>query len=222
MKRFWLILAALLGLAATAVPASADMQYTLNCSTAPCTVSGNYGTVTLHQDAGNTTTVRVTVQLATGNTFASTGSGYAIAWDIAGDPSLTSVDVNSTLTPNSDNFDVKSFASGGNYKAAPFTQGTNGNGFNYAIEYTGPNNGSDNKLVFDVTLSTGLAITDFVKNPNYRFAADISGPCSPTCNVASNGGGTPVPEPGTWTMSIAGLMGLALVMLQRRRKLARA
>lgn len=231
MNRIGLILATFLGLAATAVPASADLQYTLNCGSAPCTVTGNYGTVTLHQDALNTTKVTVTVQLAAGEHFANTGAGYAIAWDITtptsspnADPSLTSVVINSALTPNSGNFAVQSFASGKSYKASPFTSGGNGDKFNYAIDYTGPNNGTDNKLVFDVTLSTGLAIENFVKNPNYRFAVDISGgPCSPTCNVASNGGGTKVPEPGTWTLSIAGLAGLTgLMMRQRRRKLARA
>jgi MYXO-CTERM domain-containing protein len=40
--------------------------------------------------------------------------------------------------------------------------------------------------------------------------------------VASNTAGVKVPEPGTWTLSIAGMAGLAgLVMLQRRRKWAR-
>jgi len=231
MKHFWIAAAALLGLAATVVPASADIQYVLNCSAAPCSVSGNYGTVTLHQDVGNTTTVRVTVQLAGSEHFANTGAGYAIVWDITtatssptADPSLTSVSVVGAQTPNSGNFSVQTFTTGQSYKASPFTSGANGLGFNYAIDYTGPNNGTDNKLVFDVTLSTGLAITDFTKNPNYRFAVDISGgPCNPTCNVASNGGGTQVPEPGTVTMSIAGLMGLVgFAVLQRRRKTAKA
>src|ERR1044071_491756 len=47
MKQFWLILTVFLGLASTAVPASADIQWTLSCSAAPCTGSNanhNYGT----------------------------------------------------------------------------------------------------------------------------------------------------------------------------------
>jgi hypothetical protein len=221
MKRLGLILAALLGLAAQAVPASADMVYTLNCNAAPCAnPNQNYGTVTLQ--TVSSTQVRVTVDLAApgavaGETFATSGAGYAIAWDVTGDPSLTSVTINA-LTPNPSHFSVLSFASGGDYKAAPFTSGANGNGFNYAIDHT---SGTDTKLVFDVTLGTGLVLTNFIKNPNYFFAADISIQGN-TFNVASNRTPLTVPEPGSLTLSIAGLAGLTgLIMLQRRRKLVR-
>ena len=222
MMRLGLILAVLLGLAIQAVPASADMVYTLNCNAAPCVnPNGNYGSVTL--STISSTVVRVTVDLTTAavtETFANSGAGYAIAWDITTstktDPSLDNVAINA-LTPNPGNFAVQSFASGGNYKAAPFTSGANGNGFNYAINYTGAT-GTDNKLVFDVTLGTGLILDNFVTNPNYRFASDISIQGN-TFNVASNGGGTRVPEPQTWLMLLAGL--LFLPMLQRRLKLAR-
>jgi len=223
MKRFWFVLAALLGLAVQAVPASADMVYTLNCNGAPCTggaAGHNYGTVTLQ--TVSSTKVRVIVDLAApgaaaNEKFASSAAGYAIAWDITGDPALTNVTINSA-TPNASHFSVQSFAAGGNYKASPFTSGANGNGFNYAIDHT---SGTDTKLVFDVTLSTGLALGNFIKNPNYFFAVDIS-ISGNTFNVAANQPGVKVPEPGTWTLSIAGMAGLAgLVMLQRRRKWAR-
>ena len=221
MRRFWFILAALAGLAVQAVPASADLVYTLNCNAAPCNVSGNYGTVTLSTISSST--VRVAVDLAAtgavpGETFANSSAGYAITWDITGDPSLNSVSVVSALTPHSGSFSPQNFTSGQGYKASPFTSGTNGNDFNYAIEYGGAT-GTDNKLVFDVTLNTGLVLTDFIKNPNYRFAVDIAINGN-TFNVASNGPGVQMPEPKTWLLLLAGLA--LLPVLQRRRKPIRA
>ena len=240
MKKFWLILVAFVGLAATAVPASADLQYTLNCKVSPCSgaaANNNFGTVTLHQTASNKVTV--TVQLVVGqDKFAGTGAGYAINWDLAGvtgaNPirSVTGISV----ATNPGNFAVKgfNFAAAGykRYKASPFTGGSCGKDtascFEYAIDY-GPNGstGNDTKLVFDVTTSSALALTDFIANPaGFRFAADIStvpGGCTGACTfvVASNGAGaTVVPEPQTWLLVIAGLIGLPL--LQRRRKPARA
>jgi MYXO-CTERM domain-containing protein len=225
MKRFWFVLAALLGLAVQAVPASADMVYTLNCNDAPC-VGGaaghNYGTVTLQ--TVSSTQVRVIVDLAApgavaNERFASSAAGYAIAWDIAGDPALTNVTINTAGTPNPSHFAVQPFGANNTYKASPFTSGSNGKDFNYAIDHT---SGADTKLVFDVTLSTGLTLGSFVNNNNYFFAVDISINGN-TFNVAANQPGVKVPEPQTWTLSIAGMAGLAgLVMLRRRRKEARA
>jgi hypothetical protein len=218
-------------LAVTVLPASADVTYTLGCAADPCTTVANYGSVTLHQTSS--TTVTVTVDLTTASateTFAGTGAGYAIAWNVTGDPTLSAVNITSS---NAANFTVQNFdpsdhsAPGPNYqryKATPFTGGScswnNANCFMYAIDYNiNGSGGTDNKLVFDVTLSSGLAIADFIGNAvGYLFAVDVSGagPCSPTCNVAVK-----VPEPQTWLMFLAGLAGLTLLAL-RRRKLARA
>ena len=230
MKRFWLILAASLGLAATALPASADVTYTLNCGANPCSTTGNYGSVTLHQTSASTVTVTVDLTTAaTTETFAGTGAGYAITWNITSDPTLSAVNITSA---NAANFTVQDFDPSDHsppapnyqrYKASPFTGGSCS--FNdascqmYAIDYNiNGSGGSDNKLVFDVTLSSGLSIANFIANSaGYLFTVDISGgPCSPTCNVAAK-----VPEPATWLMFFAGLAGLTF-MMQRRRKLARA
>ena len=68
MKQFWLILSVFLGLASTAVPASADIQWTLNCSDTPCTGSNannNFGTVVAKQiGTGSAAYVEVTITLA--------------------------------------------------------------------------------------------------------------------------------------------------------------
>jgi hypothetical protein len=218
MKQFWLALVAVLGLAATSVPASADLQYTLNVDSAGGTITGghNFGTVTLHQTSANV--VKVTVQLNTaiaGMGFANTGAGYAIAWDMKnGVPNSVAFDAS-----NVNNADYSIQPLNGSYKASPFTSGGNGSKYNYAIDYEAAN-GSDTKLVFDVTRSSGLALTDFIGNPNYRFAVDIITTANATRDVATYGDGVTVPEPRTWLLFIAGLV--VLPVLQRRRKLVRA
>lgn len=233
MKRIWLILAAFLGLAAMAVPASADVVYTLNCSSVACGTTGNYGTVTLAQlGSGSTQHVQVTVLLSP-NEFAGTGAGFAINWGVTGNPSLTTAITcvfnavtcpTGTVNTAGQVYDPSHFAvmdstaSGNTYKASPF-----GSNWMYAIEYlvNGGKNSNDNKLVFDISKSTGaFLIGDFAPIDGFMFAVDIfGGPCDPTCVVASK----KIPEPQTWLLFFAGLAGLTgLVMLRRRRQLARA
>ena len=214
MKRFGFVLAVLLGLAVQAVPASADLVYTLDVDS-DFSTGHDFGTVTLHQALGNTTTVTVTVQLNTsiaGMGFANSSAGYAIAWDLNGGvPDLIAIN---PATPSPGSFAVATTSGSylGDYKGSPFTSGSNGNGFNYAINYTGVT-GAENNLVFDVTRSAGLVLGDFIGNPNYRFAVDIITTAGGTRNVA-------VPEPQTWALFFfAGLIGLTV--LQRCRRLAK-
>jgi hypothetical protein len=233
MRRFWIILVALLGLGATALPASADITYVLNCGGTPCPAnSNNYGTVTLHQlgtgVAGSSSNiVEVTVNLITaGNNFAGTGAGYAINWNITGNPSLTTSLVSTGAGHplpaggiyNTSHFTIQdSTASGHTYKASPF-----GFSWMYAIDYNqnGGNSTNDNYLIFDVTKTNGLLIGNFAAIDGFYFAVDMfGGPCGPTCVVASNK--TTVPEPGTVLMILAGL-GSLFMLHQRRRKLVRA
>jgi hypothetical protein len=233
MKRLGLIFAAFLGLAIQAVPASADIVYTLACNSVACGSPTNYGTVTLHQlgsgiagDASNH--VEVTVDLLTaGNHFAGSGAGYAITWNITGNPDLTTGLI-ATGTPGhptlpGEIYSTSHFAiqdntdPGGTYKASPFGN----NAWQYAIDYTpnGGGTGDDNRLIFDVTKATGLLLSDFAPTTaGFMFAVDIfKSPNGPTFVVAAK-----VPEPQTWLLFMAGLAGLtALVMLQRRRKGAR-
>jgi MYXO-CTERM domain-containing protein len=227
MRHLWFILTAFLGLALQAVPASAALTYTLNCSTKMCTGSGgnnNFGTVGLTQGASGD--VVVTVTLAANETFANLSSGYAILWNITGNPGLT-------ITPqgsNAGDFAVQNNGNPNLYLASPFGHNNNNcsganatSCFDYAVARNNIS-GSDTQLVFDVTSSAGLVLSNFDgTSEGFAFAAMIyqSGNNTPFY-VASNG--TPVPEPQTWTMSIAGLAGLAgLLMLQRRRRrLARA
>ena len=232
MKRFGIVLAALFGLAATSVPASADMVFKLNQGGGAFDTDGTvYGTVNLHQKSSDTVTV--TVKLNNGATFAGTGAGYAINWNIGTSdpaPQITVTLANSSTGYNKNNFELENYnpssASYNKYKASPFTGGscgkTTASCFDYAIDYI-PNGstGDDYKLVFDVTKTGGLLLTDFGSNTkdgkHYYFAADIFFDCE-TGNVASLGG-KKVPEPGTLMLSFMGLAGLGYA---RRRKLARA
>lgn len=233
MKRIWMALAIFAGVAAQALPASAALVYTLNCNTVACGTSSNYGTVTLKQLGTGTVVdpyhVEVTVDLsAANNNFAGTGAGYAINWNITGNPDLTTnlIATNAThpLLPgqiyNTSHFDVKNATNPGfNYNASPF-----GNSWMYAIDYnvSGGRNTNDNKLIFDVAKTGGLLLNNFAATADgFTFAVDIfSGAAGRTFVVASNGDPITVPEPMTWLLFLSGLVGLTL--LQRRRKLARA
>jgi MYXO-CTERM domain-containing protein len=249
MRLFWLILASFLGLAATALPASAALQYTLDCSgrtgSVNCSGSQNYGTVTLVQHGSGTALdpyyVTVNVTLAPNEVFAD-ASGYPIAWNIKNNPTLSSVTVTSSNSSffTVQNFDPSTHNAQNNpykrYKATPFTGGNcaynTASCFDYAIAGTwGGTSHHETSLVFDVKKAGGLLISDFdaTTSGGYFFSVDI-GICKTTngvttCNDTFTVGSddcspTTVPEPGTWMMAIAGL-GL-LTMAQRRRKQSRA
>lgn len=232
MKRILAAMAVFLGAAVQAVPASADSVYTLNCDSVACSSPGNYGSVTLHQlgtgvagDASNV--VEVTVNLINVmNDFAGTGAGFAINWNITGNPNLTThVDAHDAANdplPSGATYDPTNFAiqdstaKNNTYKASPF-----GDNWMYAIEYTvnGGRNSNDNYLIFDVTKASGLLISDFAAINGFLFAVDIFSengtPCN-TCVVAAK-----VAEPGTAPLMIVAALGM-LFLVQRRRKTVRA
>lgn len=236
MKRLWLVLTVFLGLASTAVPASAALVFTLNCDKNGC--ANNYGTVTLNQVGAGTVAnpyhVEVEVNLiAANNHFAGTGAGYAINWNITGNPSLTTnliATAPASAHPpvagqiySTTHFHIEdNTVTGKTYKASPFSDN-----WMYAIDYNQSGGGvtDDNRLLFDVKKTTGnLLLSNFTTTDGVYFAVDIYNTATgKTFVVAANDPGITVPEPGTWTVSMAGLAGLAgLMMLQRRRKLARA
>ena len=244
MKQFWLSLAVFLGLASTAVPASADIQWTLGCSDSPCTGSNanhNYGTVTAVQiGTGVNAKVEVTIKLAANNYFMATGSHSGIAWDMSVIPGAITVLTQDPPPPGVVHSDASKFttqALNGSYDDQPFTSGGNGN-FNYAItpNASGASSATETSIVFDLTKTGGLTLSDTLFGHNaggYYWAVDIGQDChvpagKTTLKCASTGvvaANDPVrvPEPGSWTMSIAGLAGLTgLMVLRRRRKLVRA
>jgi hypothetical protein len=236
MKRIWLILAAVLGLAATSIPASADIQYTLNCSADPCTggnAGHNYGSVTLKQLGSGTVAdpyhVQVTVALAAGEVFLTTGSHSGFVWNLQGSHTLQSITITSATASLFNNPSLTA----GSHADSPFTSGGLGN-FEYAIsnKNTAGSGGISGSLIFDIKQSGGLLLTDSLFNANaggYFFVADIGQGCtfsSDKWNCASTGSvasNKRIPEPGTMGLSIVALAGLTgLVMLRRRRQLVRA
>jgi hypothetical protein len=215
MKRFWLILATALGLATQAVPASAGVQYTLNCTTVACTGagSGNYGSVTLTDIGGGS--INVSVSLSSGYQFGANNTN-ALLWNGLTADTLVVSNVTSGFGPIGNNANAS-------YAASPFTTATQL--FDYKIQRSN-SSGAPTALSFDVSKTGGLTLANFATGNDggvYYFASQIRTTSSSTLfYVAANQAGIAVPEPGTLTMSIAGLMGLVgFAMLQRRRKLAR-
>ncbi|HWU55050.1 MAG TPA: PEP-CTERM sorting domain-containing protein [Rhizomicrobium sp.] len=231
MKRFWLILAAFLGLAATAAPASADIVYTLSNGGSILPSPGNYGTVTVSQFAADT--IRVKIDLLPTERLLSTGSHDGIVFSLSGSPDLTSITVASA---NAGLFTVQPFTtSPPKYSDSPFL-----GPFEYAISWNGngASNATETSITFDLKFGSNMLLSPslFQLTSGTYFAVDIGTGCSSETNnkgetktscaatgaVASDPP-TKVPEPGTVSLSIAGLMGVAgLVMLQRRRKQAGA
>ena len=219
MKRVWLIFAAILGLAATAMPASADIQYTLNCSGSAANCTGananfNFGTVTLSTPNG-LTSVHVVVQLANGYSFGNTNNQDSFYWN-------TTASGNQTLSNLTSTFDSNGSQANGSYAAGSYFS-TGGQNFDFFVERDN-NNVLPTSLSFDVTRTGGLTLANFATGNDggvYYFAAQIRTAASSTMFwVASNKAGVRVPEPATWLMFFAAMAGLTL--LYRRRKLVRA
>lgn len=219
MKRFWLILAAMLGLAVQAVPASADVVYTLNCSGSAANCSGananfNFGTVTLSTpSAGN---VHVVVQLAGTNRFSASNNTDSFYWNTSASGNQIISNLTSTFDSNGSQSNASSGLDAGSY----FNTGS----FDFFVERDN-SGGTPQSLSFDVTRSGGLALADFANGNGssgvFYFAAQIRTTASSTLFwVASNKAGVTVPEPATWMLFFAVMAGLT--MLYRRRKLARA
>jgi hypothetical protein len=227
MKQVWLILAGLVGLAAMAVPASAAVVYTLDDGGSIGPNHSNYGTVTLtNYGTGASAYVQVDVELKTGtnSSFVGTGAGYAITWNILGNPVVEVAGANGASGFNSSLALPNTFVlqdqgaqsydatSGQTFSASPFH-----NIGEYAIDRTTAGNSGPKvtSLIFDVTTTTGLVAADFVAKNSVYFTSDIylAGCTGDKCT-----GDVAVPEPRTWLLFIAGLLGLT--MLQRRRKQA--
>ena len=218
--------------ALAAIPAMADIQYSLTSDhcTSGCSGGGNppFGTVTLHDNGGGS--VHVTVSLLNGNKFVNTGFDASFMFNLVNNPVITVSNVSSNWSL--DDLD------GGNANSTAAATGSNisfdglGN-FDYGMVCTGCGNGGgggiNGPLTFDVAAS-GLTLASFAENsrnnqgtidPNgFVFGADIlSGTTGQTGPVGASGPGTQctdcqqgnVPEP----TSIA-LLGGILVFTARR------
>ncbi len=228
MKRVVVTALSALGLSLVAVPASADLIFTLD--SASSLGSGNYGTVTVHQVA--TDEVSVTVDLASGVGFVNTGlqpftfsldSGIA-ALSASNFSNLTTGFAFNTTSP------ISNDGAGTFQYGLTCTTAVCGNGGN--APFVGP-------LTFDLT-ATGLLETSFISNGTATFAVDIckniasDGSCTAGANTGvaygntgttSGGTGTTTGGPGTTSggtvpePATLALLGFGLMMLAFGRRL---
>jgi hypothetical protein len=226
MKRFGLILVAMLGLAVSAAPASAHLQFTLNCTSVACTGvnSGNWGTVTLNQTVvSGVTHVAVSVSLASGFEFGDNGQNVFL-WNGTGDSDNLTI---ASLAGNASSFAAQGSPVGANGTYTPPSPFNATGAFDYAINRTN-NSGDPTTLSFDVTKSGNLSImiSNFLTGNDgggYFFGARLQATGNNTNQdffVVATGPGVQIPEPATWLLFFAALAGLTV--LYRRRKLARA
>lgn len=195
-----------------------DTCYQLNKSNALGNQPKNTGyvQVALQQISSTEVQVTVTINPALTQDFVATGNGtnhptfaFSLASNLAtisgasiGGPSPTSC--------TGDNWCIQE--QGTSKTTSDFGD------FNYEINsnVAGGNSQQIGPLVFDVTLSTGLTISSFIKNSSgVLFTSDVLGNPGGTGLVAS------VPEPATPYYFAAGLIGLFLFQWRRRVAMAR-
>jgi hypothetical protein len=182
--------------------------------------SGTLGTVTLTQNGADE--VDVVVKLAANTSFVDTGltkNHNAFVFNL--NPyTLNHLHHSYTVVITSPlNTFVNASSPIGNTPYGTFSNGIDCSGCGSGASHANPG-----PLKFNVRDTTyGIALSDFVANStinsleHYFFSADVIGPSGGTGNIASDEVVTsPVPEPETYAMMLAGL-GL-MGFIARRRK----
>ncbi|HEU5020333.1 MAG TPA: PEP-CTERM sorting domain-containing protein [Bryobacteraceae bacterium] len=205
------LLVCLAGFLSVSLAQASTITYTLTldgCSGGGCGAPP-YGTVLL-DDGGNSGTVSVTLTLTSGIVFAGTGAGDALEFNLS-DPNAAGL----VITPA----DTTNYGLG----PAPDTASAFGSFTNSiaCITCSGGNSGNPpGPLVFTVTSTNGISLSDFTQNSGgHYFASDIAALLpggTKTGNVAADGPGVPgVPEPATILLTLGGF-GLAGLIKARK------
>ena len=176
----------------------------LNVISDPSIGSGSLGTVTVTQNSANV--VEFNVKLASSTAFVSTGgphNPFTFNLDLSTPYTLT------FLNPTDGTFTY----SAGSVTNTPYGVFTNG------IDCPGCGSGASHAysgvLDFTITDTNGINLNNIVANSlGYYFSADVIGPSGGTGNIASTSM-SPVPEPRSYAMLMA---GLALIGLATRRR----
>jgi len=207
---------AFFSLAAAAVlaanPASALTVFSLNQTQTSGLGSGPFGTVTLAQDGLNA--VDVTVTLAAGYKFVETGGPHdAFTFNLANLASYTVSDVVVTAAAGTAANKIKPYVA--------ITGGSNPSfgSFSGKLQCNGCGNGGSNAFATGLSFTVnraGIAESSFVANAaGYVFSADVLRTATGTTG-AVGAMTTPVPEPETYALMLAGLAAVGFVA--RRRK----
>ncbi len=170
------------------------------CSGGGCgaSLSTPVGTVTTESESADV--IGVTVTLTSG-AFHDTNDSehHALAFNLAGDPSITISDLLAPFTANG-------AQSAGSHRASPFGS------FSYVINFP---HESDPPTVtsfsFDIS-APGLTLDFFVPSKGVYFVSDIWAQANNRDSNTGNVGATSaVPEPATWAMLTLGFAGLGFV-----------
>jgi hypothetical protein len=201
----------LAGFLSVSLAQASTITYTLHldgCSGGGCGAPP-YGSVLL-DDSGNSGTVTLTLTLAPNIVFAGTGAGDALEFNLS-DPHAAGL----VITPaDTTNFDLG---------PAPDSASTFGS-FTNSVTCTtcsGGNSGNPpGPLVFAVTSTAGVGLTDFVANSGgYFFASDIAALLpggTKTGNVAADGPDVvATPEPAAILLTLGGFGLLGLVKARK-------
>jgi len=198
----WILVLVIISCGTFAPAAKADtvtFSLTANTCTGGCSPFGNVVITTTGEPAN---TVKVTETLTGATQFLQTGAGYALAFSVTGNPTLT---IGSLTT----GFSVGNALSG-------HSESKDGAGvFDYWIACNGCGSGASapietGPLSFTASAS-GLTPEKFevLNYKNYYLASDVL--ARYTGNVEATGFTTTTPEPGALTLFGSGLIGLSLI-----------
>jgi hypothetical protein len=225
-KSLWI--AALIGgaIAISYAPLASASVISYSLTTNDCSSgcgSGPFGTVTV--SSLSTTEVSVDVTLASGNVFTGTNAGYALLFDITGNPLISVSGLTSGFTA------TNTAGSGGNALHA------DGTGYwEYAIGCTGCGNGASppnlsGPINFDITVAGGITPASFINGSSKNGGSSITDPNGlffathigvpdgmggfGTGDVGAPVGVTAVPLPAAAWLLLSGLAGMG-AMARRR------